>query len=652
MTTLSPIPVEHASSGGSPWARMVRSYGQGHAVVFVILILWIVACGVYMATADTPWEPSILRRMEAGKSLKDDHLGIIALWWGAAINLGIGVLLACATPLWARKIPVLSSADGSSRLQPGVDWGVTVGLLLLVTVAAGVLRFPRLDDSFTNDEEMAWRQNAHGYWKVDQARKVEFKPIAWSRTLFTNHELNNHTLQTVASRASNTLWQKLTGRRNTEFSEKAIRMPVFITGLAGVFLIGVLGTVAGNARVGIGAAVLLALSPWHLRYAVEGRGYGVMISLVILALLVSIVAMERRRLRWWLMFGLAQAGYLLAYPGAAYVALVHCVVIFISLLAMRRPGTLIDVSRFLAGGFFCVMVFFSTQFVAVGELAKSLDETQGIMLPISVGWGLDFVSHLTAGVPWVEAPLTFHNGMSAQQGWDGQPYYVWVVLMVFPLMAVLGLGHMIVTGWRQRVAAIPAFAGAVSAILQTLFHGSAMFSWYVIFMVIPFALCVSWAADRVASLRTRHFGWFLLLSLGLYVLTVAEPLHRIGHYERQPMLQVVEAVRGKGHPDSPPKEEALITATFGTSDRQILSYDPLVRFPESPADIDALVAEAQSNDKALIVYFCDDKRAERDSPDLLARVVKSPDFEQKQVFKGMEAMFRYSVYEWKGDSHE
>ena len=631
---------------------MVSAYGKGHAVVFAILIIWIVACGVYLATADTPWEPSIIRRMEAGKSLKDDHLRIIALWWGAAINLGIGVLLACATPLWARKIPVLSSADGSLRRQSGVDWGVTVGLLLLVTVAAGVLRLPRLDDSFTNDEEMAWRQNAHGYWKMDEDGKVEFKPISWSRTLFTNHELNNHTLQTVASRASNTLWQKLTGRGSAEFSEKVIRMPVFIAGLAGILLIGVLGTVAGNSRVGIGAAVLLALSPWHLRYAVEGRGYGLMISLVILALLVSIVAMERRKLRWWLLFGIAQAGYLLAFPGAAYVAVVHCIVILISLLAMRRQGTLIDVSQFLAGGFLCVMIFFSTQFVAVGELAGSLHETQGIMVPISFGWGLDLVSHLTAGVPWVEAPPAFHNGMSAQQGWDGQPYYVWVVLVVFPLMAVLGIGHMIITGWHQRVAAIPAFAGAVAAIGQTVVHGSAMFSWYVIFLVVPFVLCVSWAADRVASPRTRHFCWFLLLSLGLYVLTVAEPLHRIGHYERQPMLQVVEAVRGKGHPDSPPKENGLITATFGTSDRQILSYDPLARFPETADDIDALVAEAQAGDKALIVYFCYEKRAQRDSTDLLARVVNSPDFEQKQVFKGMEAMFRYSVYEWKGDSTE
>ncbi|MCB1095825.1 MAG: glycosyltransferase family 39 protein [Verrucomicrobiae bacterium] len=647
MANLTPIPVEHVNSGRSPWHRMVNAWGKGHTVFFFILLAWILICGIYLATADTPWEASIIRRMEAGKSLKDEHLEIIALWWGAVINVGISVLLLCAAPLWARKLPVHSGAFEPGERSPGVDWVVTIGLLILVTIAAGVMRATRLNDSFTNDEEMAWRQNAHGYWKADEDGTVGFKPISWSRTIYTNHELNNHTLQTVASRAANTVWQKLTGRADTEFSEIAIRMPVFIAGLGSVMLIGVLGTVAGNSRVGIGAAVLLALSPWHLRYAVEGRGYGVMILLVIVALLASIMAIDRRQLRWWLLFGACQAGYLLAFPGAAYVAVAHCIVILVSLLGLKRQGTLIDVSQFLVGGFFCVMLFFSTQFVAVGELAESLHETQDMMEPVNLGWVLDFLSHLTAGIPWIAEPPAFHNGISAQLGWDGQPYYVWVVIVVFPLMAVLGLGHMAVSGWRQRIVAIPVAAGAVIATGQSMLHGSTLFSWYVIYALIPFAICVSWAADRVAPPRTRHYGWFLLLCLGLYVLTVAEPLHLIGTYQRQPMLQVAEVVRGRGHPDSPPQDAGLITATFGTSDRQMLSYDPLVRFPESAADVDDLIKEASDGGKSLIVYFCDDKRAARETPDLLERIAKSPDFEQKGVYKGLEAMFRYSVYEWK-----
>ncbi|MGK0189308.1 MAG: hypothetical protein ACI9R3_005125 [Verrucomicrobiales bacterium] len=645
MANLAPIPVEHATSGSTRWARLLQVNGKGHAIAILFLIVWMALCGIYLASADTPWESSIERRLEDGKRLNDDHVQTIAFWWGAVVNISGALLLLAIAPLWAKQIPATS--ESWNRRQAPVEWVVTLGLLLLVAVAAGVLRAPRMSHGFTNDEEMAWRNNGVGYWKPDpEGGKPEFKDVSWTRTILTNRALNNHTLQSIVSRASNRIWQKWNDRAPSEFSEMAIRAPILLAGIGSITLIGVLGTIIGNVRAGIGAALMLALSPWHMRYAAEGRGYSLMILLMLAALIVSIIAIERRQLRWWVLFGIFQAGYIYAFPGSFYVAPLHCSLLFATLLFLPLKDKRVDVARLLAGGMLSVMLYLGTQFYASGQLFGSVSQTLGKRDPIGLGWVLDVVSHLVAGIPWHSTPQAFHNGMSVKFGWDGQPFYVWVVVVVFPMIAVVGFGHLMLTGWRQRIAVFPVLAGACLAIGHSLATGSTLFGWYVVYLVIPFALCVSWAADRVAPAKSRQFAWFLLLTLGLYVMTVAEPLHRIGNFERQPMQKVAEAARGRTHPVIPPVEGDRITATFGTSARQILSYDPLVRIPDNLADLENLMKEAREEKKKLIVYFCDPLRAEREWPDLYQRIVKSDDFEQKEVFKGLEAMFRYVIYEW------
>lgn len=632
---------------------MARACGAAHTAAFLSLVVWITLCASYLATADTPWDPEITRRVDAGDRLKDEQVRTIAFWWGALVNLGGAIVLALAAPLWARKTGQAGTAGSDARLRtPGLrntDWKVTIGLLLLVTLTAGVLRAPRLDHSFTNDEEWAWRKNGHGYWKAgEEGAAMEFKDVSWTATLLTNPSMNNHVLQTAASRMANAAWQDISGRDRPEFSERAVRMPSFVAGLASVLLLGVLGTLVGGPRSGIGASLLLALSPWHLRYAVEGRGYSLMILFVIAALLASVLAIERRQLRWWLLFAASQACYMLAFPGAAYVAIAHCVFIAVSISGQSQGRRLEDMARFLGAGVLSVMLFLGTQVPATLQLAELVKQTTEWDHEMSIEWVHDMVSHLVAGIPWECPPQVFHNGMSTKLGWNGEPYYVWVVVVVFPLLAILGWCHMAVTGWKPRLVTLPVVAGGMLAAAQNALQGTVMFGWYVVYLLVPFALGVSWAADRIAPPRSRRFAWFLALTLALYGLTVVEPLSRISRFQRQPIRQVVERVRGSAGVAGRVDDGGIITATFSTSARQVLSYDPWVRFPEDVPGLEALMLEAETSGKSLVVYFCDEQRAVREWPELLVRVANHPDFEQTGVIKGLEAMFRYSVYRWKG----
>ena len=56
---------------------------------------------------------------------------------------------------------------------------------------------------------------------------------------------------------------------------------------------GCLGSVLGGPLAGGVGAWFLALSPWHLRYAVEARGYSSMILFVLLGLVFLVKALER-----------------------------------------------------------------------------------------------------------------------------------------------------------------------------------------------------------------------------------------------------------------------------------------------------------------------------------------------------------------------
>jgi uncharacterized membrane protein len=79
-----------------------------------------------------------------------------------------------------------------------------------------------------------------------------------------------------------------------------------------------LGREMGMPWVGLGAAGLLALHPWHVRYAVEARGYSLMMFFMCLMLLALIRALTTNKVAAWTLFALAEAGCLLSFAGSLY----------------------------------------------------------------------------------------------------------------------------------------------------------------------------------------------------------------------------------------------------------------------------------------------------------------------------------------------
>ena len=652
MAKKTPISLERSQIGRTLISRLTLRFGARHTVFLGMLLFWALACGIFLISSDSPFDSTISKRIAEGRKLKDEHLLSVVFWYGALANF-LGALILAASIRWwgsgpASSSPIKLPLETQKQPRKSGDWVITCGIFLLVAVVAGVIRAPRIDHSFTNDEEYSWRKNAHGNWKIEDSEKT-YKPVSWPNSLFANSALNNHTLQTGISRICNTIWQTNQDKEQWEFSESATRVPSVIASIASVIAIGILGTKIAGTRVGVGAAVLLALSPWHVRYSVESRGYSIMLMVMLVGILASILALERRQLRWWALFGLCQALSIMAFAGSAFVSIVQFPLLLLIILFTAGEAKLQQVSRLIFAGIVSLMVYFSTQSWASWQLTHAVEDSTRFQHKVTSYWFFDTISHMVAGVPWECASQKLHNGTSAALGWDGHPFYQWVVAFVFPLMMILGLGHMAIHSRNSLVAGVPCFLGGALMLVHSVMKETIIFGWYMIFILIPFCLAVSWTADFVAPKLSRKYAWFLLLTLCLYVLVVADPLHRIRTYQRQPIRQVVEIARGTGYSGGLANDQNTITGTFSTSARQVLSYDPWVNLINSKEEFEQLRAEAKRTQKSLVIYFANDERAHEDQPEIYRILTESGEFTKTKELLGLEAMFRYSIYKWTPD---
>jgi mannosyltransferase len=94
------------------------------------------------------------------------------------------------------------------------------------------------------------------------------------RTIFFNMAFNNHIGYSVMARTSEALF----GR-----SEWALRLPALLLGVASLYALFLLGRVAVGRTLALSATLLLALSPAHIVWSVEARGYSALIFFTLLS---------------------------------------------------------------------------------------------------------------------------------------------------------------------------------------------------------------------------------------------------------------------------------------------------------------------------------------------------------------------------------
>ncbi len=654
------------------WQRW-RERGDGPGLSIALgLVVWLVGLIVFLVFGENPWAAGIHEKAQSGAPLTIEEDIITGVWYAAAVNASICVVLLASSWMWVGTTRLAQEtkqreAEKAWRGGGGDAIGVLGGsatsdgrvwfwcLLILVVVMAGWIRYPRLDDSFWNDEEQAFRKFTWGTYVVEDkpgkesGEFVKTKRVDWNRSLFYTMSGNNHVVYTVGARFADSIWRQIGDHEESEFSEAAMRSGPFLASLATIALLGVWLRSAGYPLVGVVAAALLALNPWHIRYSVEARGYSELLMWMLLANIALGAALGKGRWRSWIAYGVFQSLYLLCFPAAVYFAAAQNAIVVVVLLTRRDGGSL---WRWLVASAIGAMVVVQMILPALPRIQSWMEEQHEMPFAMDREHFLDLWSHLTTGAPWTTVGAGLHNGVSVADLGAAGP---WIFGLALPLLALLGLGTAIAKGGRLAMFILAAASAFGLIWLHHQLQDLAFYSWYHFYQVLVVVIGLAFVVELVRRRESPESGrgqspgqgkaaWLVAsLVIVLYGFVTWAPRHRVRTFDRHPMRQVVEHVRGE-IPVIAGDQSKVMTAAFGPGKGQWQSYDPRAEKLSTATDLMQLLKAADVNKKPLWIYCADPQTMREDHTDVLGVLDDELLFAKDEYFKGMEEMWSVQVY--------
>ena len=158
-----------------------------------------------------------------------------------------------------------------ARILSNKEFKVVLGLIIF----AAVFRIPTLGSPLIEDEAISFN------------RYIE---VPWQKLILGYHDTNQHTLFLLISK----LFIFVFGE-----TEIVYRLPSLLFGVLSIPLMYRLGlTMKFPWSSALLSAILMALSWPHLKYSMEGRGYGITIFLVLLVIYSAIQFLNNTRWVW------------------------------------------------------------------------------------------------------------------------------------------------------------------------------------------------------------------------------------------------------------------------------------------------------------------------------------------------------------------
>jgi hypothetical protein len=617
--------------------------GPATTAVLVVLTVLLITSVVWLLATGGPWEQALQKKLARKTELNWQQYRQLGIGWGVVGLTGMLIFVLGCARWWIKPCRSVLSDQPRPR-RPQMARRLYILALLVAAGAAWFLRSPRLTHSFTNDEEMAFRKYVWGETQVLKDGSLQHTPVGWGQAIFENEKANNQVGSTIETRLGLALFNKPDAGSPPgvpAFQESAARTFPLLSAALSVMAVGWLGWLLGAPRVGLAAALLLALSPWHLRYSVEIRGYSTMLLTMLLALGSLLRALETGRWRWWLGFALAQAWYLLCFAGSIWVAVAMNVVALIAIWRLQRDS-LANALRLVVANVFSaiplVLLLIPSLLQILAYVADPKNQQGNI--PVDGEWMLDYWSHLTTGLMW-NADIALSNGITvaslAETSTGLKPILTWLI----PLWLALGLGVMLLRDWRARLIAAPLLLGAIIAAVHAKISSGPFLSWYLLYTLPLFCL----ALPYVAMLAPRRLQLLPFIAVGVFFMVTQAPRNRLSSAPRQPMREAAQWARNEKTTIVGADARAT-TAVFSTSADQIHTYDPRAIVLKSTEQLTTLMETARQEQRPLAVYFCDRKPGKKADlcRDLRSMLEDTGNFKLEQRLPGLEEMTTYEVY--------
>lgn len=575
---------------------------------------------------------------------------VVRVWIPRAAGIGGGVLLVAAALLpWAgralnggnRKSNSMATEDPDAPEDPAERTRRRLGWLGVAVIAglAGWTTAPRLNHSVWGDEERTLREFLVGQYRPGPDGTLTFDAATWGDAFFHYRTPNNHVLYSAAAQASHRwLGKPGTGAGDAYFSEWAIRFPAWLAGMAAVAGVAGLGAVVGWRRAGWVAAALLALHPGFVRYAAEARGYAFLLAAAPILIIALVRAVERGGWKWWCLAGAMDFVLLFTWPLSVHFVVAANASALLALVIHRRwsgrerftLGLRWAVTALVASA--CWIVLFTPNVV---QMIDWLHGPAARGAPGGPVWS-DALSSLLTGRVWREADAANPWLTPWQRTWSTQPASV-VLAAVF-VVGALGAG--LVAAWRRTPALrpwLPAFTlPPLLTLAQATATHSVLYHWYLVVSVPGALLLIAIGFEAAATRLTRTpAGQAAVLGAGVlgYSILNGETRH---HLRRHPIEQNREAallVQPVINPHHPDYQRHVLTAGFLG---RMTIYDPGVREFESAEELNALMAEARSSGRDLVVSYGQRELARQIFPEIM-RLLDDPSvFEPLATLYGQE----------------
>ena len=471
-------------------------------------------------------------------------------------------------------------------------------------VFCGAAASMRMDYGFVHDEEYSARRVIAGPYKVRPDGTVFLETLKWRETLYYYRKPNNHMLHSVLARLCWTAWRTVAPPINWHVKEWVIRIPAWVGGVGAVCTLAILLRRYVSPLAGVFAAWLLALNPWHLRFASEARGYSLMLCAIPIVLYFWLRAIRENRWRWWLLHSASQLALVYCYPASLYVLIVlNCATALWLLSNSAREGKSPALGRWFASNCFALMAALQLMFPLVPQL-QSYMQSEEARAPIGLSWVVNTATYFLAGVPWSKSVLATSPYLELMPYTMEHPAFFVGVLTTIIILILVGYAAMFRLPLPEGpiVAATLLFPGFLGfAVAKLLRHW--LFEWYLIYLLPGLVAGAAVGAFVVGRWLANRSGqpWLgmlpglpLILAYGIFT----HPFRT--WYCANPMEPVKEAnlaMRGTLDPNDPAHKHRL-TGVFLTLDDY---YDPRAKLIATPDDFLKLLQAADEQGKPLSI---------------------------------------------------
>lgn len=670
---------------GQDFYGMLEKRHLRNARIFIGILLALLLG--YLALGPKPWDREFrqsIAKIEAQTPAGEEpklrtHHYVIPWSYGVAVaNALVCVILLVSARAWAQPAADNSLEGDSHLIVEATAWWDTAwwfwGLLMLIMLLGFGIRAPNTGKSLWWDEAWTVKRVIVGYQepKVESPQELKFHSVPWLKTFYYYEKPTNHVGYSVLARFCVDATRTLTGAEKGSFSENALRFPALVAGVLALALIAMILKDLGHPWLGLIAAALLALHPWHIRYSVDARAFSFCACFSLMAVWALGRALKQGSWRYWIILAIAQFMLLWSFPYTLFYVAIMSVTAVLGIFFAYGGLAASYLQRFLVCGTVAAMLFLQLALPwwpqiqrwgglmekeGVEQVNTNLVQEFWVQSALGTPWKLandvsppksDVASNSAAAASKTSSALPSLSNSIGSLPWPLRWLGYALVFGVFPFLLLVGAGRVLITRSPSAMLLLVPAVSVPITLLVALLRSDYFYERYL-FFGMPFVLMlILLGAFHLVAGTEGNFRVGGFLSVGVFslffIMLSASQLVTVLSRPVEPIREIAEFFdqRRGANPTIP------IRAGYQHGGQVPAMYDPWIRQALTANDLKDMAAEAKARKASFYVFYGHEGFNRGMFPDGFTYLDNPLLFVERARFKGLEPDFNYRVLEYSG----